>query len=55
MIRDGAQIWLVAAEDPGGLRAVLYGQITVPFWVVSILVGTAFTAGLVYLMRRLAG
>jgi len=42
---------LVVAER-SGLARVLQGYVTIPFWLVSLLVGIAVTAGLVYLLRR---
>ena len=45
---------IVLATERTGIARLLYGYVTVPFWVVSLLVGIAVTAGLVYLLRRLA-
>ena len=49
-----AQLPVVAAGERGAIESLLYGQFTVPFWVVGLVVGLAVTAGLVYLLRRLA-
>ena len=38
--------------EPSGLEWLLYGHVTVPFWIVSLFVGAAVTAGVVYLLRR---
>ena len=35
-----------------GLQWLLYGHVTVPFWLISLLVGLCITAALVYLTRR---
>ena len=45
----GQMLMLQAPES--GLQWLLYGQWTVPFWLVSLLVGAAVTAGLLYFVR----
>ena len=44
----------VLAEGRSGLQWLLYGHLTVPYWIVALLVGLAVTTGMVYLLRRLA-
>lgn len=45
-------VQVVLATERTGIARVLYGYVTVPFWLVSLLVGVAVTVGLVYLLRR---
>lgn len=44
---------LLAEEGRSGLEWLLYGHVTVPFWIVALLTGAAVTAGVVYMLRRI--
>jgi len=46
--------WFALATRRSGLEWLLYGHVTVPFWIVALMAGLAVTAGLVHLLRRFA-